>query len=229
MASDNSERPTIPIGTKPVRRTTSQAVDGDALTSLELLAVIADRPTRRAVPAGPSRSPGELLAGCQRGDRASWVALVDRYETLVYTVARRNGLSAHDAADVTQSTFATLLRRLDDVRDAERLPSWLATVARREAWRVIRLEKREQSLSPETEAVDNDTANDWVRREAIEVALNQLGEPCRQLLLWMFFDPAAPTHAEIAKRLGRAVGGIGPLRGRCLEKLRTLLEEGGEL
>ena len=45
------------------------------------------------------------------------------------------------------------------------------------------------------------------------------------LLLALYFDPAAPSYSEIAERMGRAIGGIGPMRARCLERLRCLVEE----
>lgn len=175
--------------------------------------------------ANPPQSVSDLVAGCRAGDRTSWAQLVARYETLVYTVARRNGLDPNDAADVTQTTFATLLREIDTLRDVDRLSSWLSTVARRQAWRVLRRDDR--IVDVEVEQVDlHEPYVDWERFAVVNDALSQLGEPCRQLLLMLFFDPAEPTHAEIAARLGRALGGIGPLRGRCLEKLRVIIEAG---
>jgi DNA-directed RNA polymerase specialized sigma24 family protein len=35
-------------------------------------------------------------------------------------------------------------------------------------------------------------------------------------------DPPAP-YAEISEKIGIPIGSIGPMRGRCLEKLRLLL------
>ena len=178
--------------------------------------------TRLAI---PPQSVRDLVAGCRAGDRTSWAQLVARYETLVYTVARRNGLDPNDAADVTQTTFATLLHEIDTLRDVDRLSSWLSTVARRQAWRVLRRDDR--IVDVEVDQVDlHEPYVDWERFAVVNDALSQLGEPCRQLLLMLFFDPAEPTHAEIAARLGRALGGIGPLRGRCLEKLRMIIEAG---
>lgn len=175
-------------------------------------------------PSAQQPSTHELVVGCRNGDRTSWAKLVARYETLVYTVARRNGLGPDDAADVTQTTFATLLEELDDLRESERLPYWLATVARRQSWRLKRRVEREPLVTVE-EGFGVDPFIDWERFEVINEAMSRLGDPCRTLLMLLFFDPAQPSHAEVAERLGRALGGIGPLRGRCLEKLRSLLGE----
>ena len=152
--------------------------------------------------------------------------MVERFEVLVYSVARRNGLDPDDASDVTQTTFALLLRQIHAVRDVERLSSWLATVARREAWRVARLRKRSAQPVP-VDRIDDPVAS-WEQGELVLEAVTRLGEPCRQLIQWMFLDPERPSHAEIATRLGRAVGGIGSLRCRCLERLRVLIEDRGD-
>jgi DNA-directed RNA polymerase specialized sigma24 family protein len=53
--------------------------------------------------------------------------------------------------------------------------------------------------------------------------LAALGQTCRELLVAMFFDPAEPSYTDIAERLGRPVGSIGPTRARCLDKLRKAL------
>jgi RNA polymerase sigma factor (sigma-70 family) len=175
----------------------------------------------------PSTQPSaaDLVAGCRAGDKHSWERLIARYETLVYTVARRNGLGPEDASDVTQIVFSTLLSEIHTIRNVERLPSWLATVARRQAWRILRRDDRTVHTEVELVALD-DPYVDWERFEAVNEAMSRLGEPCRELLLMLFFDPAEPTHAEVATRLGRALGGIGPLRGRCLDKLRSIIEAG---
>lgn len=173
-------------------------------------------------PAPPSDA--ELLARCRQRDPEAWNLLVGRYERLVYSVALRNGLRAEDAADVTQTTFVTLIDSLDRIRDEERLPSWLMTVARRQAWRVRNLSRRQVDLEqvPETSV---DPLADWDTVVTLHDALAELGGTCRDLLEALYFEPESPSYAEIAERFGRSIGGIGPLRGRCLEKLRVILDE----
>lgn len=165
----------------------------------------------------------ELLRGCQRGDAEAWDVLVGRYERLIFSVALRNGLSREDAADVTQSTFIALLGSIDRLRDGERLPFWLMTVARRHAWRLHRREQSPPAELPPASPVD--PIDDWERAAVIQDALQRLAPPCRELLLALYFDPSAPSYAQVARRLGRAVGGLGPMRARCLERLRALIGE----
>lgn len=199
------------LSERPTRTTTLRIADG----------------ARPAGPPGPQGGPvtdAELLRRCRRRDSDAWNTLVGRYERLVYTVALRNGLTAEDAADVTQSTFVALVDSLDRIRDEEKLPSWLMTVARRQAWRTRNLSRRTTTLESAAEGTTDPFA-DWAAATALHDALATLGGTCRELLLALYFEPDEPSYAEIAQRFGRSIGGIGPLRGRCLDKLRVILGE----
>jgi RNA polymerase sigma factor (sigma-70 family) len=175
-----------------------------------------------------------LLRRCRDGDDEAWVELVGRYERLVFGVATREGLVVEDAADVTQTVFESLLSALPGLRDDERISAWLYTVARRQSWRVRKRRGREVP-SPVTGhgeghrpaplgATEPDLSADIVRALWIHDAMQELGEPCRSLLMALYLDPAEPSYAEVALRLGRPLGSIGPTRARCLEHLRALLE-----
>ncbi|NYG58543.1 RNA polymerase sigma factor (sigma-70 family) [Nocardioides daedukensis] len=167
----------------------------------------------------------ELLARCRQADSDAWDLLVSRYERLIYSVAMRNGVTPEDAADITQTTFVALIDSLDRIQDETRLASWLMTVARRQAWR-LRSSSRRTIVSDSVPDRVEDPIADWALQTAVHDALGQLGGTCRDLLLALFFDPEEPSYAEIARRFGRSIGGIGPLRGRCLERLRNLMSEG---
>ena len=167
----------------------------------------------------------ELLRRCRGGDAAAWDVLVTRYERLVYSVALRNGLDAEEAADVTQTTFLTLVDSIDRVRETGRIASWLMTVARRQAWRARHARRRTVPLESAPEQADDPFA-DWGTLTVLHEALGALGDTCRELLTALYFDTREPSYAEIAQRFGRAVGGIGPLRGRCLARLRELMAIG---
>ncbi|MGN6250468.1 MAG: RNA polymerase sigma factor [Marmoricola sp.] len=180
--------------------------------------------TPRARSQQPPPSDAELLGRCRGGDGAAWDEIVRRYERLTYSVALRNGLSAEDAADVTQIAFVSLFDSLGRIREEERLASWLMTVARRQSWRIRNAGRRLSPLDHAPEA-STDPLADWETTTVLHDALADLGDPCRELLVALYFEAEEPSYAEIADRMGRAIGGIGPMRGRCLAKLRQLLEE----
>ena len=167
---------------------------------------------------------GELLRRCGEGDGDAWRLLVERYQRLVFSVALRNGLCREDAADVTQLTFVALLDSFDQIRGGDRLGSWLMTVARRQAWRFRRRVIAEQGVVGPVALVD-DSVGEWERLAWLHGGLGQLGGPCRELLEALYFDLSEPSYAEVAVRLGRAVGSLGSMRARCLVRLRKILEE----
>lgn len=177
---------------------------------------------------------GELLACCRVGDEQAWEILIARYERLVYSVALRNGLSVEDAADVTQTTFTALLDGIDDLRDDERLASWLMTVSRRQSWRVHeRRERGEHGVHglpgvrhDGTLAADEPTTDpiaDWEHVAWVYDAVQRLHQPCRDVITALYFDPQRPSYAEVAHRQGWSIGNVGPMRARCLQRLRRLL------
>lgn len=167
-----------------------------------------------------------LLEACRAGDARAWSEIVNRYERLVYAIPLREGLSREEAADVAQETFATLMVSLDRIAQPERLRYWLMTVARRLTWRRRQGRHATAELSPDEGEVEDDLSSDMVTAIWVYDAIQSLGEPCRTLVVSLFFDPAEPSYAEIAVALGRPLGSIGPLRSRCLERLRSMLESG---
>lgn len=176
--------------------------------------------TRRSPADGASNT--ELVTRCIQGDATAWEQLVLRYERLVYSIPLKEGMSKGEAAEVAQETFAALVKDLDRIRDPERLAYWLMTATRRQIWR-MRAADNDQP-SPAEDSVEQD----WEDRHAeiawLYDALESLGEPCRTVLQLLYFDPESPSYAEIAVAIGRPVGSIGPVRARCLTRMRELME-----
>src|SRR5579863_8744161 len=106
----------------------------------------------------------QLIAAAGNGDESAWGTIVDRFEGLIWATTRAHRLSSSEAADVTQTTWLRLLENLDRIRDPERLGAWLATTARHESLRHIRLRAREL---PATDQAVFDLAID----EPVEAAL----------------------------------------------------------
>jgi len=56
--------------------------------------------------------------------------------------------------------------------------------------------------------------------EVFSQALSELPERHRDLMLALAAEPPL-SYAEIAARLNVPIGSIGPIRGRCLDRLRS--------
>jgi RNA polymerase sigma factor (sigma-70 family) len=175
------------------------------------------------------RTDPALIEACLRGDRAAWDLLVERYSRLVWSIPRKYGLQATDAEDVHQTVFASLVHHLGELRDRERLSSWLITTATRECWRLRRSAQRRRVTQgdegleatpevplPETDLVDEE-------RQLVREAMDRLNERCRELLQMLFSSADEPHYPEVAEQLDMPIGSIGPTRARCLAKLEAIL------
>jgi RNA polymerase sigma factor (sigma-70 family) len=179
-------------------------------------------------------SPGELLSAAAAGDEGAWGTIVDRFSGLVWATARAYRLSSADAADVVQTTWLRLVEHFDRIREPEHLGAWLATTARNECLRHLRLQSRVQATDdPDLFEAPSDAAPDsgLLTRErdiALWRAFAALTERC-QALLRLVASPLEPSYAEIGAALSMPIGAIGPTRARCLERLRGELAaaEGG--
>ena len=179
----------------------------------------------------------QLLLACRRGDETAWETLIARYQRLIYAIPRRAGLDPDQMAEVFQDVFATLVEKLDEIEQPDRLQAWLVTTARRKTWRIIAKEKS-GPLSTDDESLENEVRQlagnnplpDEVllkleEQHEVRTALAALDERCRTLLTLLFYTAEPPAYAEIARQLGSSEGSIGPTRARCLEKLLKSLKE----
>ena len=170
-------------------------------------------------------APGALVRRAAAGDKAAWSPLVERYQSLVWSIARSYRLSGDDASDVVQTTWLRLVEHLDRIRDPDAVGSWLATTARNECLAHLRRRGRQGvSLEVVPEVADSGAAPGegvLVRERDAELwaALRHISERCRQLLRILASDPP-PSYQEVGDALGMPVGSIGPTRARCLNKLR---------
>jgi RNA polymerase sigma factor (sigma-70 family) len=171
---------------------------------------------------------GAVVGAASRGDREAWNALVARYSALVWSVARAHRLGDTDAADVFQTTWLRLVEHLDDIRNPDGVGAWLATTARHECLRVVRVGQR-HVLTDGFDLPDEGSGSApdagliaGERNAAVWRALSQISARCRALLRMLAADPA-PSYEEVGAALDMPIGSIGPTRGRCLVQLRERL------
>jgi RNA polymerase sigma factor (sigma-70 family) len=183
-------------------------------------------------PAATARA-GRLAACLERaraGDRAALDEVVRELNPLLWHVARAQGLGTEEAADVVQTSWLELLRRLDGIRSPQALTAWLVTTTRREAWRVRERSRRQApagaatldaTADPDPEPPERLLAGE--RDRALWRHFRRLSPRCRELLR-IVAQVDRPDYTRVAEALGMPRGSIGPTRGRCLAKLRAMLE-----
>jgi RNA polymerase sigma factor (sigma-70 family) len=173
---------------------------------------------------------GACLVRARNGETAALSEIVRELNPLLWHVARGEDLTAEESADVVQTTWLELLRRLHEIRSPQALTSWLVTTTRREAWRVRQLSRRQapdgtaqldSAADPDPGPGERLLADE--RDQVLWRHVQRLPERCRKLLR-VVAHVARPDYAAVAEALGMPVGSIGPTRGRCLAKLREMLQ-----
>lgn len=182
------------------------------------------------------RSDAELFLACRRGDESVWDALVERFQRLVSAIPRRAGLSQDVVGDIFQDVFLTLLEKLDEIKQPERLRAWLVTTAKFKTWEFVSkekiLRKRFRNCEDEGETIfeipDKSLLPDEIlieleRQHLVRTAIASLDERSQKILTMLYSGKGAASYAEIAAEIGVGETSISPLRKRALNKLVKIL------
>jgi len=172
-----------------------------------------------------------LVQRAAEGDRWAWERLVDKYARLIWAMTRDFKLVESDAADVFQATWLRLLEHINRLEQPARVGSWLAATARNECLRSVAARKKVMLVHDDVTLKDSAAHEPEIderllseeRAQAVRDALSRLPFRWRRLVEMLMADPPVP-YTEISDQLGLPVGSIGPTRGRCLERLRVLLQ-----
>ena len=163
------------------------------------------------------------------GDAHAMDELVRLMSPVLWHVVRASGLDRGLTEDVVQTTWMTLVQRQASIVEPQAVAGWLTTCARREAWRVGRVQRRadptgterlERNMAVADSAEQTATMTDAA--STLWSAVRGLNERCQRLLRVVAFDDR-PDYAALAKDLAMPIGSIGPTRQRCLAKLKSTL------
>lgn len=184
---------------------------------------------------------GERAAAALRawheGRTAPLEALVREASPLLWHVVRAQGVDRDEAEDVVQGVWLAFTRHRETIRDPDALLGWLIVSARRAAWLAVRRRRGDEAHSaelpdesaelgelraatpgPEAEVLETE------RDRALWQVFVRLPERCQQVLRAVAAADR-PDYRAIAQATGMKVTAVGVTRGRCLAKLRTLLDE----
>jgi RNA polymerase sigma factor (sigma-70 family) len=183
----------------------------------------------------PGEVWGQAASAFERwsaGDAVALDELVRVMTPVLWHVVRAARLTTEVAEDVVQTTWLRLVRARHAIHEPAAVGGWLTTTARREAWKVARASGR--ALPVEDDELSRSLPDEGsaeaevVRRDGqarLWSAVERLSERCQALLRIVAFEHR-PDYSRIAADLGMPIGSVGPTRGRCLQKLRTLVEKG---
>jgi RNA polymerase sigma-70 factor (ECF subfamily) len=169
-----------------------------------------------AVPVDPDLG---LLRRARAGDFAAFEELVGRFQNRVYALALRIVGEMHDAEDVTQQTFLSLVEHLRDFREESAVAGWVLRIATNHALKLLRKRRGLGTvpLAPSTESEGYgdiphpefiapwrddpaDLASRREVRELIDQALAELDEKYR--VVFVLRDVEGFSIKETAESLG---------------------------
>src|ERR1700739_818434 len=183
-----------------------------------------------------SCSPATLLAPGPLAFRAAWAiplknhlaieGVVSELYAPIYRFALVLAESETEAADLTQEPFLILCRQYEQVREPDKIKSWLFTTLRRMFFRTLRKRQArpEVELNPQHPEPTVDPAGPrFVDAGTILSALSELEEDQRTVL--ELFYIADLSYKEIPSTLKIPIGTVMSRLARAKERLRGALTE----
>jgi len=181
----------------------------------------------------------ELVDGARAGCPTCWREIVDRFDDRLQRMARAKCADRPTAADVVQQTWLAAVMNIEALRNAGAIGGWLHSILHRECLKALSLRCRETPHVDETNLSDSmgnsrivmmrteprSPEEETLRHEQrmlVHTAIRRLARRDRELLVLLVAEPRLP-YTEISRRLGMAIGSIGPTRARCLARLRVEL------
>ena len=161
--------------------------------------------------------------------------VVTEITPLLWHVVRAQNVPRDLAEDVVQGVWLAFVRNAATLRDPQGALKWLLVTARRAAWEAVRKHREHERRAvdmPDGEserlAVSEDLGPEAAllleeRDQVLWRNVRALPERCQEILRIMAFADR-PSYRDIAEAVGMGVTSVGATRGRCLDKLRTLLE-----
>ena len=160
------------------------------------------------------KTSSSLLRRLQNpADQASWGEFVSLYEPLLVRYTRKKGLSEHDAQDVVQGIFITLLRKLPTFeldRGKGRFRTWLWQVTHNAVVDWARAKQRakkvEERKREDWNEGTSESDSDWdseLQKRVLEFAMEKVKEKTNPAT-WACFEqhllkgrPGADVGAEL--------------------------------
>jgi RNA polymerase sigma-70 factor, ECF subfamily len=171
----------------------------------------------------------ELYRAAIQGDRDAFEMIIRSSSRTLFAVAYGVLQNREQAEDVVQDAFIKAWKTRWRVRDPEKFPAWLATIARNRARDVARARPLDEALVDQLADVGDEMSaqQDEQAREAylgsqVHRALAALPETHRLAITLRYFD--ALDYATIERTLGLTNGALRGILGRALQTMRKRLQ-----
>src|ERR1043166_5746619 len=189
-----------------------------------------------------SDAEARLLARCRRGEAAAWDELFD----LHYAAAGRfifqlgHDLTREDAEEICQEVFLAVIKNLDSFNGQSQFQTWLFRISankardyrdrRRAAKRgggqatlSLQAEDPESGLTidpPSPLPAPDENLINAEQLTLVRQALDQVGEPCREILELRYFGDL--SYEELSRTLQLNPKTVSSRLSKCLDRLEGI-------
>ncbi len=184
----------------------------------------------------------QLIARCRAGAASGWDELLDQHYDAVgrFVFQLSAELTREDVEEIAQEVFLTVVRSLDSFRGASALQTWLFRIAanktrdfleRRKAAKrgggrapvSLQTEDPETGLSldpPSAAATPDEVLINGERFALLRQALDQLGDPCREIIELRYFGELSYEELSATLRLNPKT--VSSRLSKCLDRLEAV-------
>jgi RNA polymerase sigma-70 factor (ECF subfamily) len=180
------------------------------------------------LPASSTSDDKSLVIAAQRGDRAAFAQIIERYQGSVFGYLRTRVLQASDAEDLTQEVFLRCYSCWIHFDTDSMVLPWLLGIARNLLREHARRLKRRKEVAWTELCLELDemvSSDDHVYGDMLEhlpVCFDSLGESARQALELRY--SAHLRLVEIGEKLHRSEGAAKLLMFRARQALKNCLD-----
>lgn len=165
-------------------------------------------------------SEEKLVAGCRRGDKRAYGALVGLYARDVFAVSFGVVGNVHDAEDIAQEALLKGLVQIAGLRKGERFGPWIRRIARNLAIDFVRRQRTHKQATEQIQLQQRaESTEDY---HALEKAIGRLDETYRETILLYYFD--GRRTEEVAEKLDISPATVLSRLSRARRQLREIIE-----
>src|SRR4051794_33235770 len=167
----------------------------------------------------------EIYRAAIHGDRDAFEMIIRIQSRALFAIAYGILQNREEAEDAVQDALVKAWKSRWRVRDPEKFPAWLATIARYRARDLLRRRRTvplEEDVLEISAAPESSPADETDRQEEIKTALATLPELHRSALALRYFEEM--DYATIEQTLGLSNGALRGILGRALASMRKRLK-----
>jgi RNA polymerase sigma factor (sigma-70 family) len=192
--------------------------------------------TTETMPHTVERSDADLVTDSLGGRRDAFRQIVERYQTLVCSLAYSATGNVSQSEDVAQETFISAWKDLRLLREPDKLRAWLCGIVRNKVHRNLREEGREpvRNADPLDDAQESSAAGELPSEQAVNReeeailwrSLEKIPENYREPLILFYREHKSIEHVAAELELSEDVVRQRLSRGRKLlqEEVQSFVE-----